>query len=374
MANQKSDILLWIDMTPNKLGSFEQYFFHQVRICKEHDLEIFAVFTEGISSEILALIESKGIRHTSYSSKLMHSPRILSYEMNRTRCKLVHFHFFSLCSNLYWLARLRGRHTLTSAHSSITEHEYNAQPWWLVRLRRRLYSTAIDEVIAVSGFIKWYLHKKSGIPSSKIQVVLNGIDTDRYRPVDDSEKQKIRQSLGIEKKAILVTYVGQIADYKGITDLLSAIELLKETGISFFYIFVGSGPLEDRVINSGENNIKILGKRNDVNKILAASDIFVAPSTWHEAFGFAIAEASACRVPVIATNVGGIPEIVDNDISGFVVPIRAPQEIADKLQILALNKDLREKMGNEGHRRAIEKFTVERMAFETCQLYSKYLD
>jgi len=374
LDNQKYDILLWINMTPNKLGSFEQYFFHQVRICKEHNLEIFAVFTEGISSEILSLMESKGIRHTSYPGKLMHSPRILSYEMNRTGCKLVHFHFISLCSNLYWFGRLSGRYTITSAHSSITEQEYNKKTWWLARLRRKFYSAAIDKIIAVSGFIKWYLENKSSIPGRKIQTILNGIDTDRYRPVDEHEKQKIRQSLSIEKEAVLVTYVGQIEDYKGISDLLSAIEFLKETNISFFFVFIGSGSLEDKVINSGKNNIEILGKRNDVNKILAASDIFVAPSTWHEAFGFTIAEASACRVPVVATNVGGIPEIVDDDTSGFLVSIRSPQEIADRLQSLALNKELRDEMGNQGHRLAIEKFTVERMALETYQLYSRYLD
>ncbi|MCK5505647.1 MAG: glycosyltransferase family 4 protein [Thermodesulfovibrionia bacterium] len=372
MANRKSDILLWVDLAPDKLGSFEQYLLQQVRTCKEHGLEIFAVFKEGISGEILSLMEAEGIRHTSYPFKFMHSPRVLLYEMKRTGCKLVHFHFFSLCSELYWVSKLNGRRTLISSRSSITEQQYNEKPGWLVRYRRRLYSAAIDKVIAVSEFKGWYLKEKDEIPQNKIDVILNGIDTNKYKPIDDREKQLIRQSLGINNDVILVSYTGQLADYKGINDLLSAIEILRETGITIFYLFVGSGPLKDKVISAGEN-VMVLGKRNDVNKIVAASDIFVAPSTWHEAFGFTIAEASACGVPVVATNVGGIPEIVKQGVSGFIVPVRSPQEISNKIQSLASNKELRINMGNEGRRHAIENFTVERMAIETYQLYRKML-
>ena len=261
---------------------------------------------------------------------------------------------------------------MISSRSSITEQQYNEKPGWLVRYRRRLYSAAIDKVIAVSEFKGWYLKEKDEIPQNKIDVILNGIDTNKYKPIDDREKQLIRQSLGINNDVILVSYTGQLADYKGINDLLSAIEILRETGITIFYLFVGSGPLKDKVISAGEN-VMVLGKRNDVNKIVAASDIFVAPSTWHEAFGFTIAEASACGVPVVATNVGGIPEIVKQGVSGFIVPVRSPQEISNKIQSLASNKELRINMGNEGRRHAIENFTVERMAIETYQLYRKML-
>lgn len=367
------DILLWIDLTPNKLGSFEQYFFHQVRVCREHGLKVFAVFAEGMSSDILRLIESEGIRHSSYPCELMHSSQILRYEMDRTKCRLVHFHFFSICSNLYRIVRLKGCRVLVTHHFSITEKEYNEEPWWMVRLRRKFCSAFINRTIAVSEFIQKYLENRSGLSKNKITVVLNGVDTNKYQLINDHEKKSIRKSLGIKDNAVLITYVGQIADFKGINELILAIKILEKTDILFTFAFIGNGPLEQALISAGKN-ILFLGRRNDVNTILAASDIFVAPSAWYEAFGFTIAEASACGVPVVTTNVGGIPEIIKDGVTGYVVPVRAPKEIASKLESLALDKELRLKMGMNGSELVKHKFTVERMANETYNVYRDMLN
>ncbi len=145
---------------------------------------------------------------------------------------------------------------------------------------------------------------------------------------------------------------------KGVDVLLKALQVLKSRGIKFKCIQMGGDSIEDggvetaKLINTcdrlGLNSyIEWTGAINDVKTHLLNSDIYCQPSR-NEAISFSIAEAMACHLPVIATKVGGIPELVDDSITGYLVESEDYEAMADKLELLISNKRIRREMGNMG--------------------------
>jgi glycosyltransferase involved in cell wall biosynthesis len=167
--------------------------------------------------------------------------------------------------------------------------------------------------------------------------------------------------------------VGRLAPAKNPGSLLEAFRAL--TGGSL--IFVGSGPLRPRLEESVRRHglggrVLFLGWRDDVVAILRAADIFALPSRW-EGLPFAVIEAMMAELPVVATGVGGVPELVDEGRTGLLVPTESPGALAQALRRVAEDPSLRRRMGQAGRARALARFTVERMVRETLEVYRSVL-
>ena len=120
------------------------------------------------------------------------------------------------------------------------------------------------------------------------------------------------------------------------------------------------------------NRVFLLGERNDVPSILASSDVFVLPSNW-EGLPYTVIEAMMAGLPVVATSVGGVPELVEDGVTGFLVPRSDPEALAEALQRLIDDPELRERMGKAGRQKAMCEFTLDRMLRETEKVYEEVL-
>ncbi len=198
---------------------------------------------------------------------------------------------------------------------------------------------------------------EQGIPESKIRLVSLRVDLTLFHPLSIPRINSFGDNMGIT-----LGYVGRLIEGKGLEDLFEAIAILKSQNLKFDCLIFGTGPLEAKLKKMADNlniadKIKWQGfvSYNKVPEALAQIDIFAYPS-WHEGFGRSIMEAMAMEKAVVATRVGGIPDLVRNGENGFLVEPHKPEELAEKLIILIKDKELCEKFGRAGRKYVSKNF------------------
>lgn len=236
-----------------------------------------------------------------------------------------------------------------------------------------LYSLPIDAIIAISEGVRRALIQ-SGVSADRIRLVPSGIDLAPYEtPFDRAE---IRRRLGIGDNERIVLQVAALAPHKSQADLLDAAALALPTRPELRFWVAGEGPLrpeleaQHRSLGLGEN-VRFLGFREDVTDLLRAADIFCV-SSYLEGLGTSTLDAMAAGLPVVATRVGGIPEIVTDGVSGILVPPRDPRQMADAIVALAADPGRRAAMGAAGRGRARE-FSADRTSEGTRRVYLEAL-
>jgi len=201
------------------------------------------------------------------------------------------------------------------------------------------------------------LVKRGVIREDRLVVVPNILPVTVARAPDADTRRHIRTEIGVEDGAFLWMAVGNLLPPKDHAGLLAAVAQLP--GNSFLAI-AGEGPLhselEERLATLGlTDRVVLLGLRNDVPRLLAAADGFVLSSAW-EGLPNVVMEAQAAGLPVVATRVGGVPELVEEGTSGYLVPPRTPDVLADAMaRLAALPPAERERMGRAG-REAVRRF------------------
>lgn len=235
----------------------------------------------------------------------------------------------------------------------------------------KLSFAAADHLIAVSKQVKSHLVKQ-GVRPEKVSVVYNGLPTD----VPLIDRLSVRASLGLTPEDFVLGTIARVTPAKGIDDAIRLVSLLSPAVPNVRYLVVGDGlALEDCRRLAGElgvaDRIHFLGYRKDVAECLAAMDLFVFP-THKEAMGIALVEAMRSGLPAVATDVGGVPEVLTVDC-GFLVPDRDPKAMAAKVQELAADPALRSRMGEAARARVGAVFSVEAMRRATEDVYVRLL-
>ena len=190
-----------------------------------------------------------------------------------------------------------------------------------------------------------------GISASKIRLVSLRVDLSLFNP---SLLMSDINSFGDNVGIIKIGYLGRLVDGKGLEDLFGAIAILKSQNLKFNCLIFGTGLFEEKLKKLADElditeKIEWQGfvSYNKVPEALAQIDIFIYPS-WHEGFGRSIMEALAMKKAVVATKVGGIPDLVKDGENGFLVEPSNPEKLAEKIKILMEDKNLREKFGKAG--------------------------
>ena len=230
-----------------------------------------------------------------------------------------------------------------------------------------------DLIIAVSEGTKKDIIKSYGIGPSKITVIHNGIDETLWKPIVNEE---VLRKYGITKPYVL--FVGRLTKQKGVETLLEAAKILP----NHIKIVLVTGKEDDKLylekirsIVSKIRNVVWIHKmlpKQDIIPIYTQASVFVCPSIY-EPFGIVNLEAMATETPVVATNVGGIPEIVVDGKTGFLVEPNSPEILAAKILEIINNPDLAEKMGKEGRKRVLEEFCWRKIAEKTYNAYRKVI-
>jgi glycosyltransferase involved in cell wall biosynthesis len=209
----------------------------------------------------------------------------------------------------------------------------------------------------------------------KLRVVYNGIDQDFFNPAL-YDADKIRTGFGVRPDQPVISVIGRLHSSKNHDDLLKATRTLVERWPDLQVLVVGDGPLEEeikgRIDELGlELNVRLLGYMEDVREVLAASDLMVLPSE-HEAFGRAVVEAMLMEKPVVATNVGGLPELITPE-TGLLVPTGCPDELGDAIKSVIIDRNRGIEMGIRGRERAVALFSLDRYVEQMKQVFEELL-
>lgn len=267
---------------------------------------------------------------------------------------LVHFHTKRAHALSLWLGKgPRGPKSVVTRRM-----DYPVKKNWYTHC---LYNRRVDGVIAISRKIGELL-VEGGIEREKIRVIHSGVDPDPFR--------KARKE---PSDPPVVGTVAVLEERKGHRFLLEAAALLKKQGHRLLYRFAGEGSERERLARLAarlelRDEVGFEGFVSDIPSFLSGIDIFVLPSIY-EGLGVSVLEAMAAAKPVVATRVGGIPELVEEGVTGFLVPPGDPLGLARSISRLASQKDLIQEMGERGWERVRREFTLEQMAKKNEDYY-----
>ena len=228
---------------------------------------------------------------------------------------------------------------------------------------------ACDAVVAVSREMKRDILKCYDIPASRVTVIHNGVDPQKYTPREGS---KTVSNFGIRTPFVL--FVGRLSRQKGVFDLLDAMEYMPEDTTLVLVTGKPDTPAieEDlrRALSSMGHVVWIPEMLQDPDLVALYNEaaVFACPSIY-EPFGIINLEAMACETPVVATRVGGIKEVVVDKETGFLVPPGNPAKLGRAITRLLEDPPLAARMGKEGRRRVLQYFTWDRIAAKTLELY-----
>jgi len=247
-----------------------------------------------------------------------------------------------------------------------------------------------DAVVAVSEGTKTDILKHFNVAPEKIHVIYNGIDTEEYRPVDPTPALS---KFGVPDDKPFVLFVGRITRQKGIIHLVEAIEHMRE---SYNVVLCAGAPDTKEIAAEMDAAIAEVSKKRegiywidkmvdktDVIQLYSGAAVFCCPSIY-EPFGIINLEAMACETPVVGSMVGGIPEVVVHDETGFLVPVAQQNEspfaplhprsfakdLAHNINRLMDDPEKRERFGKAGRQRAVEQFSWTSIAQQTRDLYA----
>ena len=242
----------------------------------------------------------------------------------------------------------------------------------------------LDKVLSHADVIispsEYYINESRflGKYRDKIVVIPNGIKIDEFDI--DYSKEECRKKLGLPLDGKILLFLGTLSPHKGPDILLRAMPKILKSIPDVKLVFVGSGEIRKKLERMCkkigiEKNVKFTGFVGDILKkalYYKSADVFVLPS-FLEIFGIVNLEAMACSVPIVASKVGGIPDVVKDGENGLLVPPKDSEALADAIIYLLENEDIREKMGKNG-RTKVENYSWDKMAEETEKIYEEVLE
>jgi glycosyltransferase involved in cell wall biosynthesis len=253
---------------------------------------------------------------------------------------------------------------------------------WLLKPKqyvyRQLYRFAArlgSGFIAVSDEVKAAMVRVIGPLQGKITVICNGVNINQYgQPVD---KKLVRGELGLDENARLLIVVGTLKEQKGHCYMIEAMASLVPEYPDLHLLLVGDGKLRRQLQAQTEElgleeHIHFLGNRNDVPRLLSASDFFVLPSLW-EGLAMALLEGMASGLPLVASEVSGTVQVVTTDETGILVPPGNTPQLVQALKQLLDDPRSAQALGAAARQRVVEEFSAQKQADEHLKLYYRLL-
>jgi glycosyltransferase involved in cell wall biosynthesis len=242
----------------------------------------------------------------------------------------------------------------------------------------RLLARVADTLIAVSPEVRDDLVALHVAPPEKFTVIRLGIELDDRVAAAREARTRTRRIMGVPDNRFLVGWIGRMTGVKRGADVLRAFRLLRDQGIDACLCMVGDGPERDQLEQlAGQlglmHDCLFAGYQEDVGPFFAAFDAFLLPSG-NEGTPVTAIEALASGCPVVATRVGGVPDVVRDGEDGFLVELGDLEAIAERLTRLAADPELRARMGEAGRQRVLPRYAVERLIDDVDGLYRSLLE
>lgn len=294
-------------------------------------------------------------------------------QIKRERPDIVHLAGLGSEGFLMMLAcRLAKVKTVVAVHGSATEAiGYNRLDQIIFRFIENYTVRKADAVYGVSDYVSsWKVCRKI---SNYFGTVYNLPSYEH----EYSQNRSIRKELGIDFDDIVVVSTGRIVKDKGFDTLLNVILNLKDCN-NIKFVIAGDGDFRENMqnelrVSGAEKNTFLLGYRKDINEILGESDIFVI-CTKHETLCISLLEAGSNSLPLIASNVGGIPEIINNGENGFLIDPYDVNGFSDAILSLAKNNEMRKRMGSAAKASIDDKFNAQKILSKLGYIYQTVLE
>jgi glycosyltransferase involved in cell wall biosynthesis len=305
--------------------------------------------------------------HKKHAFDLSVLPRLAGF-IRKNQIDVVHTWIFT--ANTWgrlaaWLAGAR----------VILASERNVDIWkdWKYRCIDFALARVTHLILVNSEAVRNFLVEQEHIPAEKIMVIYNGIDVSRFLGAGAGPKSQMRAALGIPADCPVIGTVANFRPQKDYKNFITAMRLVKDRHPDAMFLICGGGAEETVVVRQVEQAglagaALFLGVRRDIPQVLQAMDVFVLASRY-EGFSNAILEAMLAGLPVVATDVGGNREVIVDGQSGFLVPAGAPVLLAEGVNHLLANPDLRLELGKAARRQVAANFSTEKMHREYQALY-----
>ena len=280
----------------------------------------------------------------------------------------IHAHFAGLAARTaFWIERFFGIGFSFTGHAN----DIFAPKPFVISLGKLF--RAARAIVTVSDFGVQFLREKYPDAGAKFHRIYNGIDLARFPPTDFSGSTPTIMS------------IGRLIEKKGFADLIEACRLLKARQLEFRCEIIGEGPLEavlrDQIAAAGlTTTVTLVGPQpqTEVIRRLAQSTVFALPCVTEKAGGMdnlptVVMEAMAAALPVVSTAIGGLPEMVRDGVTGFLVPEHEPAVLAETLSRLLLDPELARSLGEAGRQRASDLFAIEKSVQSLIALFQKFV-
>lgn len=271
---------------------------------------------------------------------------------------LIQTHFLSLFNPLLRGIKQRSgaRRLVITDHSSGRASAKTFPKSWLARLRTRHAASYIDQVIGVSQFVCRRDIEGVYFPADKVRCIHNGVDVNRFTPTPAPRG---------DDEPFTIGFIGYHIPEKGLGTLLDAAARLAAGQRDFRLLVAGTGPHADAFRQQAASlgldaRTRFVGQLADPLPFYRQIDVLAVPSEWDEAFGFVVAEAAACGVCVVCSDVGGMPEIVGRQReAGIVIPRGRADALADALAALIDDPAARRAIGQRARERMVRQFSID---------------
>ena len=349
------------------LNSFDKSRF-EMRVC---------VLQERKSNIIPEKLKQLGIPVDFVSIKRLRNPlnifRIITY-LRKYEPNIVHtqLEFSDTLGNS--AAKFLGIPSVSTLHT-IETPTVGTRTYWRQQIRWFVLRNFCTRIITVSEKTREHYIQLTKIPATKIVTMYNGIDLEKFRVLDSSISNKIRSSLEIPNKSSVICTIAVLRELKGIQFMIEALPAILERIPNVFYLVIGDGDyvqqLKSLVVKQDiEERVVFVGHRTDIPELLASSDVFVLP-TLGDALPTVLIEALAAEKPIIASNVGGVPEIITNEVTGILVPPADTKMLATACLRVLQNKSLAKNLAENGYQTVKQKFDVDTQVNQLSTLYQQ---
>ena len=291
--------------------------------------------------------------------------RDLKRIMRKHGPEILHLHYVSFLNLYSWGARLQSVKNVffTDHHSRPAGYARPRAPYWK-RGVARLINLPLTRVICVSEYGYECMTSLGLLPGHRFEMIYNGVDLSRVK-ADPQLATNFRRRYSIPEVRTIVTQVSWMIPEKGIADFLAAARLVLTRNRDVQFVLVGEGAnreqyMKDAVAMGLADHITWTGMVDDPfgEGVFHAADVVCQFSRWEEVFGWMIAEAMAHGKPVVATRVGGIPELVNDGVSGHLVDRGDTTAMSDRILQLLNNPESRTRMGEAGRETVSRKFDL----------------
>lgn len=358
----RRNILCAFAIVPNKLGGRERFAIEIARQLKPHGRQLVLCFEGHPSPKVKEALLAPGNMTLEVFPRQaaidLKSAQRFQHLLNRYRPEAILYALGGAVRLWPLMAKINGvRRVLYNDGTSRTNMNYRAS--WAVRTLMR----PLSKVICVSHFVKACSDREGIIPPEKSSVIYNSADIDR--PMGDGAA--FRRQYNIPMDRVLVLKVSWLVPEKGIDVALRAARIALAERSDLHFVFCGDGahrPQYQRMADEFgiADRITWTGQVEDLagSGAFAAADLQIQCSQWQEAFCMGVAEGMSAGLPVIASRIGGLPELITEGDNGYLFEPKDEKELAARIVALAGDKALRERLGKNGRIKAVERHDLKK--------------